>query len=76
MILEMLVEVVCPYCGVINTFSLTPGRRMVLCDIEEIPGCDEYFMVDWRPVPQVRGVFRLEKVEEHEQVSACVLPQF
>jgi hypothetical protein len=46
-----LLEITCPYCG--NKFrqrfevELHPYRQDVttLCDIDETPGCDKYFVV-------------------------------
>lgn len=44
------IQVKCPYCGQEQTFFETPtfGRarpRVVLCDVENVPGCDRYFVV-------------------------------
>ena len=42
------VNIACPYCGTPQTQSLvvgSPTPQIVLCDCENVPGCDRYFVV-------------------------------
>ena len=52
------VHIKCPYCGNDNVVMVDPDQRepiIVLCDIDESPGCDRYFAarVDWTPSVRV-----------------------
>ena len=39
--------ITCPYCGQRQAMALLPGRPdVVLCDTEDVPGCDRYFAVE------------------------------
>ncbi len=61
------VSVKCPYCGhhtpVLATLPYT-GPEVILCDTEDGPGCDRYFVarVSWRPVVEVWEMRQAEEV--------------
>ncbi len=45
---EALTDAVCPYCGTQQKILINPVSRkpqIVLCDNEEVDGCDCYFVV-------------------------------
>jgi hypothetical protein len=45
------VYVTCPYCGTRNRIHISEiqsNKHVALCDIEDVPGCDEYFAFDIR----------------------------
>jgi len=50
------VKIVCPYCGHPNyiRFRLTDSRmQLILCDIDDGPGCDRHFVADIALEPKV-----------------------
>jgi hypothetical protein len=50
-----IVELICPYCGNKTIYRLKdhPRPQIVLCDIDDSPGCGEYFAVGIVMVPEV-----------------------
>lgn len=58
------VTVKCPYCGHDNKISLHRGEelrpKVVLCDVEDGPGCDRYFAAEVRFVTKVK-IYTLEE---------------
>lgn len=50
------IRVKCPYCGYENTVVPVPDNIrpfVVLCDIDDGPGCDRYFAVEIKFKPVV-----------------------
>ena len=48
---KIFYQVTCPYCGqsqkkVISMNPQASKMKVVLCDIEDVPGCDRYFAVN------------------------------
>ena len=48
------IRIKCPYCGVEAIYYIereTHGPQVILCDIDNAPGCDRYFAVEvnWYP---------------------------
>lgn len=64
------VSVQCPYCGVRQVHELTRSVRpqVVLCDIEEVPGCDRYFAVTLTMIPRLS--YHLLVDERNGQMTA------
>jgi hypothetical protein len=56
-------KAICPYCGHVSYVYVEPGDRssplVVLCNIDEGPGCDEYFVVEFEFHPRVSSTFKL-----------------
>ena len=51
------VGAICPYCGYMNTIAVNTNiieRVVVLCDCEEGPGCDQYFVAEVKFIPVVK----------------------
>ena len=58
------VFVTCPYCGNRTVYYMdrdTLGPQVILCDIDDSPGCDRYFAVHVKWQPNVT-TFRLQEV--------------
>ena len=44
---RVVVNVRCPYCAQAQSILVKPGRpEVVVCDTEDVPGCDRYFSVE------------------------------
>ena len=67
--MNLQVELECPYCA--NKFvkwvkfsqDSTPIKLVVLCDIDDTPGCDRYFAVIVKVKPMVE-IFKMVEVNE------------
>ena len=58
------VRIVCPYCGNEAVYFVKEGKQIILCDIEDTPGCDRYFVADMRFVPKVKLYAMVEQEGE------------
>ena len=63
-------KVSCPYCGHVNTVRICRDDELrpivILCDIEEGPGCDRFFAAQIAFRPSIE-VFSLEPAQERRQ---------
>ena len=63
------VYVICPYCGTRQKQWLERGGpQVVLCDCENVPGCDRYFAVTLTMKPVVE-YYALNDLPEHEDCT-------
>jgi len=62
------VQVRCPYCGTDQQIQITRAEenhpKLVLCDSEAVPGCDQYFVALIRFEPIVMDICKLVSVNE------------
>lgn len=42
---EQVITAVCPLCGNKAKYHIKEGFNVLLCDIDDTPGCDEYFVI-------------------------------
>jgi hypothetical protein len=55
--MQKLINIRCPYCNIVNRFSLSEGDHILSCYPEE-DGCDELFAVVIKFQPECK-VFKL-----------------
>ena len=64
------VTLICPYCGTRQSHYLERkiGPQIVLCDIDDVPGCDRYFAVTLRVVHKIE-YYAMNEADEHEDCT-------
>ena len=62
---------ICPYCGVRQSHALRRqiGPQVILCDCENVPGCDRYFSVMLAMKPVVEYFTMTETDEAKDQTA-------
>jgi phage FluMu protein Com len=55
--MQKLINIRCPYCNIVNRFSLSEGDHLIWCELED-NGCNELFAVVIKFRPECK-VFKL-----------------